>query len=522
MAGYSGGDWQERTRSLERRIAQLEGAETFLRTILDSIQDGISVLDPDLTIVYVNRFMRAWYPQHDSLEGEKCYDCYRGRRLHCDPCPALRALGSGIPEVEIVPGHPGSTVEWIELCCIPIVDPHSGAVLKVVQYVRDITDQRRIEKQFLQAQKMEAIGTLAGGLAHDFNNLMTGIQGRASLLLEDLAPDHPHCRHVREIEQCVRSAADLTGQLLGLARGGRSVSKPTDMRRLVDKNLQLFGRTRKEIRIHVTHDPELWRVEVDRHQMGQVLLNLFVNAWQAMPDGGDLYLSTENARIEVDYRRPYRIAPGRYVKVTVTDTGVGMDEKTRQRIFEPFFTTKEGGRHGTGLGLASAHGIVKGHNGFINVYSVPGHGTTFNIYLPATDRRAQAEADEPAALWAGTGTILMVDDEAVILDVAQSMLEHLGYHVMTAATGREAIDRFRTEHAGIDLVILDMIMPDMGGGEVFDRLKAIDPGVRVLLSSGYGLNGQAGEILGRGCRGFIQKPFSLSRFSEKVKAIIGA
>ena len=521
MTGYSGDDWQGRIRSLERRIAQLEETETFLRTILDSIQDGISVLDPDLTIAYVNRVMRDWYPHCAPLEGHKCYDCYHGRSLPCDSCPTLRALGSGIPEVEIVPGYPDSTVEWIELFCFPIVDPHTGAVLKVVEYVRNITDQRRTEKQFLQAQKMEAIGTLAGGLAHDFNNLLTGIQGRASLLLEDLAPDHPHCGQVREIEQCVRSAADLTRQLLGFARGDRSVLKPTDMRRLVDDNLQLFGRTRKDIGIHVTHDPELWRVKVDRHQIGQVLLNLLVNAWQAMPCGGDLYLSTENMSIEVDYCRPYRIAPGRYVKVTVTDTGVGMDEKTRQRVFEPFFTTKEGG-HGTGLGLASAHGIVKGHNGFINVYSVSGRGTTFNVYLPATDRRTQTEAEEPAALWAGTGTILMVDDEAVILDVAQSMLEHLGYHVLTAATGREAIERFRAEHANIDLVILDMIMPDMGGGAVFDRLRDIDPGVRVLLSSGYGLNAQAGAILKRGCQGFIQKPFSLSQFSEKVKMIISA
>ncbi len=407
---------------------------------------------------------------------------------------------------------------WLAWADKAVLDD-SGNVTAIVGVGRDITDKKTLEKKLIQAQKMEAIGTLAGGIAHDFNNLLMGIQGRASLLLSGIDAGHPHYEHLRGIEEYVKSAADLTRQLLGFARGGKFEVAPVDLNRVAEKCLGMFARTRKEIGVETKFEPELPPVAADRAQIEQVLLNLFVNAWQAMPGGGILYLQTERIEIDASYAESHDAAPGHYVRVSVTDTGTGMSEATRSRIFDPFFTTREMGR-GTGLGLASVYGIIKNHNGFINVYSEKGYGSTFNIYLPAA---AGWVSDAPAAekkLRRGSGTILLVDDESVVLDVNRPMLERLGYRVHCAGGGREAIDFIREHPGDIDLVILDMIMPDMGGGEAFDHIRRLAPDVPVLLSSGYSLNGQAAEILRRGCNGFLQKPFSIGQLSEKLEAIL--
>jgi CheY-like chemotaxis protein len=283
----------------------------------------------------------------------------------------------------------------------------------------------------------------------------------------------------------------------------------------------MFGRTKKEIRIHTDHLQDTWTVDVDRGQIEQVLLNLFVNAWQAMPGGGDLHLLSENVALDETYQMPYRVEPGRYVKLSVVDSGVGMDEATQKRIFEPFFTTKEMGR-GTGLGLASAYGIIKNHGGHINVYSEKGRGTTFNIYLPASDKAVVQEAPKPRELRRGNETILLVDDEDITIEVGAEILVELGYQVITARNGQEALAVYGDKADAIDLVILDMIMPDMGGGRTYDELKKIDPEIKVLLSSGYSISGEASEILARGCNDFIQKPFNMKQLSEKMRSILDA
>jgi CheY-like chemotaxis protein len=253
--------------------------------------------------------------------------------------------------------------------------------------------------------------------------------------------------------------------------------------------------------------------------MEQVLLNLLVNAWQAMPQGGDLYLETQNVFLDEHYVRPFAVKLGNYVKTSVTDTGIGMDEETRQRIFEPFFTTKERGR-GTGLGLATVYGIIKGHEGFITVYSEPDRGTTFNFYIPASAKAVEEEKKEHATLRTGQGGILLVDDEEIILQVAAQLLEKLGYTVFVAHNGREALDLYSQKAREIDLVVLDLIMPVMGGGETFQSLIKMNPRVKVLLASGYSINGLAEEILDQGCRGFIQKPFDLKEISVKIREIL--
>jgi two-component system, cell cycle sensor histidine kinase and response regulator CckA len=238
-----------------------------------------------------------------------------------------------------------------------------------------------------------------------------------------------------------------------------------------------------------------------------------------MPGGGDLYLETDNVFLNEEFTKRYGAKPGRYVRVAVTDTGIGMDEQTKKRIFEPFFTTKDMGR-GTGLGLASVYGIVKIHNGIIEVHSEKGHGATFTIYLPASDKEIVGERPATADIVKGTGTILLVDDEDVIADVGSEMLEVLGYKVSVAKSGWEAIETYKKKRNEIDMVILDMIMPDMDGRETFYGLKAIDPGVKVILSSGYSIDARSTKMMEEGCYGFIQKPYNMNTLSQKVKEVL--
>ena len=351
------------------------------------------------------------------------------------------------------------------------ITSNSGSIIGGVGLIEDITERKRaeeerkkLENQLNQAQKMESIGTLAGGIAHDFNNLLMGILGNASLILMQLDRSHPVFDRLKNIEDYVQRGSDLTKQLLGFARSGKYEVKPTNLAEFIYESSELFGRTKKEIRIYRKAQEELWVVEVDRGQMEQVLLNLYVNAWQAMPGGGDLYLSAENVSLdEVDASPyPYDINPGKYVKVTVTDTGIGMNEAIKDRIFEPFFTTKEKGR-GTGLGLASAYGIIKNHGGFIHVESKAGHGTSFMIYLPASNKVVENDHKTEDELQKGQETVLLIDDEEMILDVGSEMIKGLGYEVMTATGGKQGLEIYEQNRDKIDLVILDMIMPEIGG-----------------------------------------------------------
>jgi CheY-like chemotaxis protein len=331
---------------------------------------------------------------------------------------------------------------------------------------------------------------------------------------------------LRNIEHYVKSGADLTRQLLGFARGGKYQVKPLDPNTLIERTSTMFGRTSKGICIHTRLQEVLWPVEADQGQIEQVLLNLYVNAWQAMPKGGDLYIETENATFAEGVQRFYDISPGRYVKISVKDTGVGMDEATRKRIFEPFFTTKEMGR-GTGLGLASAYGIIRNHGGVIDAMSEAGKGSTFFIYLPATVKNVTDEELLSEEILRGNETILFVDDESTIADIGKTLLEKMGYRVVIGHSGREAVDlveKARELHDGQaahpDLVILDLVMPGISGAETFYRLRELSPDLKILLCSGYSLNDEAKNILQRGCEGFIQKPFTLQALSSKIREVL--
>ena len=386
---------------------------------------------------------------------------------------------------------------------------------------RDTTYRKALETQLIQAKKMEAIGNLAGGLAHDFNNLLMGIQGVVSLMRLKMEPDNPFLKQVRTVEQYVQDGAGLTRQLLTLAKGGALEIKPTDVNELIRKQSRMFGRTRKEIIIAEDLVTVVLPVMADSSQIEQVLLNLYVNAGHAMPDGGRIAIKTENIYLSHEHMLigSTSLKPGRHVKITVTDTGIGMDEQTLERIFDPFFTTKQFGK-GSGLGLYVAYGIIKNHGGFIQVVSKKRVGTTFTIYLPATERKtARRETPSPQKIL-GRETILLVDDEEKVLSVCGDSMKLLGYTVYTADSGDKAVGIYSKNAEAIDVVVLDMIMPGLSGKETYRRLKQIDPQVRVLLASGYAMEGQAEEILNEGCAAFIQKPFKIEQLSLTIQEIM--
>ena len=409
----------------------------------------------------------------------------------------------------------GDTI-WVELNTVNITWQGKPATLN---FVRDITRRKKLERRFQEAQRMESLGTLAGGIAHDFNNLLMGIQGNVSLMYLGLNTDDESQEKLRSIESCVESGSRLTKQLLGFARGGKYVVKPMDMNQIVENSSEMFGRTRRAIRISTHFEPKLWIVMVDRSQIEQVLVNLFLNAWQAMQGSGELKLRTDNVYLDSAYVKPHDVPPGRYVRVSVTDTGTGMNEATKRRIFEPFFTTQEPGR-GTGLGLASAFGIIKNHNGFITVESEPGKGSTFEFFLPATDKKPEEESQPVEVIETGSETILLVDDEEYIIDVGRLMLDGLGYNILTANGGQEAIDLFGKEKDNIDLVILDLVMPDVDGEAVFHEIRKISPKIKVLFASGHYMVEQTRALLKSGLSDFLHKPFNLRQLSTKIRTIL--
>jgi len=494
---------------------ELLSSQKHFEMILGSMSEGILELTSDGRVVYANAASISLLGMEEEkllasdfteLFHESCRQ--RVSQALERPDSLLHAISEDAPVA--------LNGKQISVKVLPINDEGQGAAIVILT---DVSLKRRMEAQLRHTQKMEAIGTLAGGIAHDFNNLLMGIQGNASLMLLGIDSGHPHYTRLKGIEKAVKSSAELTKQLLGFARGGKYEVRITDVNELLKESTKIFVRTKKEITIHTNYIADIWPVEVDQGQIQQVLVNLLVNACQAMPGGGDVYLKTETVVLKEIDAKPYQLDPGNYVKLAITDTGVGMGEATRQRIFDPFFTTKEMGR-GTGLGLASAYGIVKNHGGAITVHSDIGKGSTFAVYLPAADRDAETVPEPPDEIKEGSGTLLLVDDEQAVLEVGRGMLEALGYEVLTAEGGREALTIYRKNRETIDLVILDMIMPKISGGETYDRLRKLEPGVKVLLSSGYALDGQASEILNRGCRGFIQKPFNLNRLGQKIREIL--
>ncbi|MBN1932012.1 MAG: response regulator [Desulfobacterales bacterium] len=497
--------------------AELLSLKHHFEIILDSISEGILEITLDAKIVYANpvAVSLTGIPEENLLASNflDLFDCSNREKI-CGLLENNHAISQKSAEDSIVLLND----KQIEVKILPLRENE----FKAIVILSNVTEKIRRETQLRQAHKMEAIGTLSAGIAHDFNNLLMGIQGNTSLMILDITSRHPHHEKLKRIEKLVQSGSKLTSQLLGYARKGRYKVKPLCLNSLVEETSETFARAKKEITIHREFCDELAETLADKGQIEQVLLNLYVNAANAMPTGGGLVLKTQNATHKDMAGALYNPRPGAYVLLTVTDTGIGMEKETMQRIFDPFFTTKQMG-HGTGLGLASVYGIIKGHGGYIDVESQKNHGTTFKIYLPAIiskEKTKHVKIKQTVKNTESKETVLLVDDEEITQEVAQEILTVMGYKVLIAKGGHDAIEAYKKHCSNIGLVILDMVMPNMGGKEVYERLKKINPEIKVLLSSGYSLNGEATAIMQRGCNGFIQKPFTMKELSQSMRTIL--
>lgn len=530
LKGYRGADIDITARRQAEEA--LRANERFLTAIFASIQDGISILDMDYNIVRVNAAMDQAYPQVVPLAGKKCYAAYHGRDKPCENCPARRTLETGQTAQEMVVerGTDGHILRYIDLFTFPLIDMSSGQMNGVVESVRDITQQkqaeealRRSEENLHQSQKMEAVGRLAGGVAHDFNNILTAIIGYSELLQGKFEPDDSRLNDMEEIRKAAERAASLTRQLLAFSRKQIFAPKVLNLNNLIMNLDKMLRRLLSEdIKLVTIPGENLGEVMADPGQIEQVIINLAVNARDAMPRGGVITIETQNVFLDADYAQKYvEVHPGDYVMMAVSDTGSGLDEASRARIFEPYFTTKELGK-GTGLGLSTVHGIIKQSGGHIAVYSEVGQGATFKVYLPRLRQQMQAEptAADSCTLNRGTETILLVEDEDLVRQVARRILEMRGYTVLEAASGREALLVSQQTHGPIHLMLTDVVMPGMSGGETAERLRAQRPELKVLFMSGHTENSIVHHgVLDPGVA-FIQKPFRSDLLVHKVRQVL--
>jgi signal transduction histidine kinase len=390
---------------------------------------------------------------------------------------------------------------------------------------REMQRRHEVEDQLIQAQKMEAVGRLAGGVAHDFNNLLTAILGYAELLRGQVELDPEALDYAAEVTVAAERASALTNQLLAFSRRQSAAPQVVDMNHVVKRIDKLLRRIiGEDIELETRLAPDLWRVMVDPAHMDQVIMNLAVNSRDAMPGGGKLTIETANVQLTEEYAGSHLGAqPGPHVMMAVSDTGTGMDAATQARVFEPFYTTKEQGK-GTGLGLSIVYGIVKQNAGGIRLYSEPAHGTVFKIYLPAVGASVTAApaANGSRDVEASTATILLVEDEDQVRKLARAFLERRGYRVIEAPSGPEALKTLEAYAGAIDLLLTDMVMPQMNGAALAERVKAMRPEIRVLFMSGYTEGGVEGHGLPAGEAQFLQKPFAAGALERKVREALRA
>ncbi|UCH06142.1 MAG: PAS domain S-box protein [Deltaproteobacteria bacterium] len=507
----------------ERKRAEevLHREKEKFRVLVEESPFGVSMVDKDGHYQYINpKFVEIFgYTLDDTPTGREWF-----KKAFPDPEYRHQVISTWISDLERATPDESRPRSFTVTCKdgsnkVILFRPVTVGLKDQFLIYEDITEKKYLEEQLQLAQKMEALGTLAGGIAHNFNNMLMGIMGNVSLVLLDTDKKKPQYEKLKNIEKLVESGSKLTSQLLGYAREGRYEIRPLSLNRLVEETSDTFGTAKKEIRIIRDLAPDLLTIEADQGQIEQALWNLYVNAADAITGSGDLILKTGNVTNMNMAGKQYNPRPGNYVLLTVTDSGIGMDKKIMNHIFEPFFTTKGVGK-GTGLGLASVYGIIKAHDGYIDVESQKGHGTTFKIYLPVSNRKVTGKAELAQEPVKGSETVLLVDDEETVIDVGRQMLERMGYTVLAARSGKDAIELYRAHKDAIHIVILDLIMPEMSGGETYDEIKKINPHVKVLLSSGYSKDSRATKILARGCNGFIQKPYTMKGMSLRIREIL--
>src|SRR5271154_1219252 len=500
---------------------QLVEREELFRLISENAADMITVVDPTGRRLYNSpACARVLGYSNEELESTSFFEqVHPDDRQLAEQAAKEATSGSEGRTVQYRMRHKDGSWHVIESGASAILNAQ-GEVEKLVVVKRDVSERRKLEEQFRQAQKMEAVGRLSGGVAHDFNNLLGVIIGYAEFLQESLDPENTLRSSVDEILKAGKRAASLTRQLLAFSRQQVLDPKVLDLNGVVSDMEKLLRRLiGEDIELTTRLVPELAHLKADQGQLEQVLMNLVVNARDAMPQGGKLVIETQNMVMDQAFvrRYPYPVQPGPYVLLTVTDSGIGMDAETKARAFEPFFTTKEKGK-GTGLGLSTVYGVVKQSGGYIDIYSAPGAGTTFKIYLPRVDEAIQAELPSRAATsFTGKETILLAEDETSLRTLTRNTLELCGYKVLEAKDGVEALEVANAHDGTIDLLLTDMVMPGMGGRALAQELTRRRPEVRLAYMSGY--TGQAVGSQGPIDPGsvFLLKPFTREMLTRKIR-----
>jgi PAS domain S-box-containing protein len=503
---------------------QADRERLLLTTAIEQSAESVLITDTEGTILYINSAFEQinGYSRQEAVgkktrilieRNEKDTAVYEDLQMTLDRGEVWRG--------RLTNKKKDKTLYEAEVTISPVKDK-SGRIINYVGVSRDVTKEALLQKQFIQAQKMEAVGTLAGGIAHDFNNLLQVVLGYSELMLRRKSERENDYSDLQKIFQAGKSGTELVKSLLMFSRKLEPKYRPVNLNQEIIQVQGLLSRTiPKTIKIDLRLSGDLEPIQADQSQIGQILMNLGVNARDAMPDGGALTIETANVELGQEYCNAHLEAkPGRYVLLTVSDTGHGIDRETLSHIFEPFFTTKSVGK-GTGLGLATVYGIVKEHDGLIVCYSEPGQGTTFKLYFHAiqTDENVEtleSETDIPH----GTETILLVDDDEVVRDLAATVLENFGYQVITAGNGKEALDIFMSQSGKIALVILDLIMPEMDGRQCLNEVLRIDPKTKVIIASGHSVNGNAEEIFLSRAKAFVEKPYDIKDLLKNVRNVL--
>ncbi|MFH0729847.1 MAG: response regulator [Pseudomonadota bacterium] len=520
----------DRTLELEHELAErkrvenaLRESESKTRSILDNIGIGIALISSKMEILELNHRIREWFPAIDPGKHPICYRVFNDppREDVCDSCPTFRTLRDGRVHEATIQNSLAGTVRYYRIVSSPLFNA-SGEVTAAIEIAEDITEKLSLESQLQQAQKMESIGRLAGGVAHDYNNMLSVIIGFTELAMGKTDPSQPIHADLLEVYKAARRSTEITRQLLAFARKQTIAPEILDLNGTIEGMLKMLRRLiGEDIDLAWLPKPGLWPVRMDPTQIDQILANLGVNARDAIPDVGRLTIETENITVDAACRTGHReCTPGEYVLMTVRDNGCGMDKETLGRIFEPFFTTKGVGR-GTGLGLATVYGIVKQNHGGIEVCSTPGKGTTFKIYLPRYAGTVEIPEQDASQIVIGRGeTVLLVEDEVSILKMSRVMLERLNYKVLTANSPGKAIHLAGQHEGGIHLLMTDVVMPEMNGRVLAERIMAIRPAIKCLFMSGYTADVIAHHgVLNEGVR-FIQKPFAMKDLSIRVREVI--
>lgn len=508
------------SQELLQANSEIMAERNKLRSIIDAMDYGLTIQDLEYKIIFQNDVLKDIF---GNRLGEKCHIVYEGKEKVCDGCPVEMAYKDNkahTSERKII--MPSGEVAFWENTANPIRDA-GGKIVSCIEIVRNITERKRLGEQLHQAQKMESVGQLAGGVAHDFNNLLTAIIGYGNLLKTEVSQDNLLLAYVTQILNSAKRAADLTHNLLAFSRKQIINPRPVNVNNIITNMKTFLAKIISEdIDISIFPADQDLTVMADKHQIEQIMMNLVTNARDAMPDGGSLTIRTEYKEVDKEFIEKHGyVGTGAYALISVEDAGQGMNEETKERLFDPFYTTKEVGK-GTGLGLSMVYGIIKQHNGYIDVQSELGKGTTFNIYLPLTTLTVEEDKkpkDLPI-LKGGTETILLAEDETYVRDFIKGILTGYGYKVIAAIDGEDAIKVLHTHKDKIELAILDVIMPKKNGEMVHQEIKKVSPHMKVIFISGYATDILYKKgIIEEGIN-FISKPMSPDELLIKVREVL--